>query len=105
MTKSLNPYSLDNIFALEDCQQLKIKDYLREARNSIMKAMLEAHMTANGYSIRLCESQTLFGGKRLWFECPKCKKRSGVLYQDFFHRGMRCRRCIGLMYRKQKFKP
>ena len=35
-----------------------------------------------------------FGGERLWFQCPKCNNRSGVLYGiDFV-----CRECSGLHY-------
>ena len=41
-----------------------------------------------------------YGGNRLWFECPKCSRRAGVLYldKDAFH----CRTCLGLGYRTQR---
>lgn len=40
-----------------------------------------------------------FGGRRLWFLCPNCKRRCRDLYPYY------CRRCLGLRYRMETEKP
>lgn len=40
-----------------------------------------------------------FGGRRLWFSCPSCRKRCGVLYGG---RHYRCRKCWNLAYESQR---
>jgi hypothetical protein len=37
-----------------------------------------------------------FGGERLWFACPRCGRRCGVLYIGGRH--FVCRRCMALPY-------
>src|SRR5277367_2637620 len=41
-----------------------------------------------------------FGGRRPWFECPYCRRRSAVIYMAEEH--MACRRCFGLAYASQR---
>jgi hypothetical protein len=40
------------------------------------------------------------GWKRLWFLCPGCGKRVGILYLKWKY--FRCRHCLGLVYSSQK---
>lgn len=40
-----------------------------------------------------------YGGWRLWFSCPECHRRSGVLY---FAGKVACRRCLDLLYPCQR---
>ena len=55
-----------------------------------------------GVKIDFITSKTGFGGERLWFSCPVCSRRVGVVYQD---RGMvACRHCLNIKYRKSRFK-
>ena len=82
-----------NFAVAENCQKIRIDDYVRQARNSLKKAIVETQMIMNGYNINLSESNTMFGGKRLWFECPECKKRIGVLYQNSLGTRVVCRNC------------
>src|SRR5277367_2262353 len=41
-----------------------------------------------------------FGGRRPWFECPYCRRRSAVIYMAEEH--MACRRCFGMAYASQQ---
>ena len=45
------------------------------------------------------------GGKRFWFRCPGCNRRTGFLYlppeADYFA----CRLCHGLTYRSSQLSP
>ena len=40
-----------------------------------------------------------FGGKRVWFVCPKCKTQAGVLF--IYNAELACRKCHNLSYRSQ----
>ena len=45
-------------------------------------------------TVALTETQPQFGGKRLWFRCPKCGARARIIYSPRFT----CRRCAGLLH-------
>lgn len=79
----------------ENYQKIRIDDYVRQARISLKKAIVEAQMDINGYRLNTCLSNTRFGGFRLWFECPVCNKRKGVLYLDYQNLILKCRMCLG----------
>ena len=96
MNNSLNPYDFERKLKLESYQQVNIRDYLRIARNGLKKAIVEAQMAINGYVIELCESKTKFGGKRLWFVCPLCRRRCGVISMDLSQEKIMCRKCYNL---------
>lgn len=51
-------------------------------------------------TVPLTHSQGPRGGKRLWFVCPTCRRRVGVLYHQ---NGLpfRCRICCNLVYPSQ----
>lgn len=83
-----------NFLVKENYQKIRIDDYLHQARISLKKAITEAQLGMNGYDIKLCESNTQFRGKRLWFECPKCHKRRGVIFHDPLNAGFVCRKCL-----------
>jgi hypothetical protein len=40
-----------------------------------------------------------FGGRRPWFECPYCRRRSAMIYIG--DEDIACRRCFGLAYASQ----
>jgi hypothetical protein len=78
----------------ENYQKISIDDYVRQARISLKKAIVEAQIDVNGMDIILCKSHTRFGGERLWFKCPKCNKRRGVLYMFSLGIKTMCRQCF-----------
>jgi hypothetical protein len=45
------------------------------------------------------ETRTYFGGRRLWFRCPRCDGRCRVLYGTW---RIACRRCHRLRYLSQR---
>ncbi len=89
---------------VEDCQRLELKVYLREAKVKLKEALLTAEMTAQGIPVGLAASRTGFGGIRYWFVCPICGKRAGVLFVHPASHTVGCRKCLGLEYRKRRFK-
>ncbi len=99
----LSPYDLDKLFVLENCQKIRINDYIRQARNSLKKAIIEAQITADGQNITFTTSTSHLGGSRLWFECPACKSRVGIIYKNPINLQLMCRKCIGALYKKQRY--
>ena len=92
---------INRIFPVaENCQRIRIDDYVRQARISLKEAIVEARLAINGYSIKLCNSKACFGGVRLWFECPECHKKKGILYRDKITTKVICRKCLNSSYQK-----
>lgn len=58
------------------------------------------------YSIRLEKTACHFGGVRPWFLCPRCSRRSRILYMEESLNPVdcvfACRLCLGLTYRNQQ---
>src|SRR5262245_18965259 len=50
-------------------------------------------------NVYLEETRTHFGGRRLWFRCPRCDGRCRVLYGNW---RIACRRCHRLRYCSQR---
>jgi len=48
--------------------------------------------------VTLLWSDTQFGGRRPWFCCPRCKRRTAIVY---ISRTVACRKCLGLGYQSQ----
>ncbi len=51
-------------------------------------------------SFSLVATSCFFGGKRYWFLCPRCNRRTGILY--FVQSEYTCRSCSRLAYRSQQ---
>ena len=51
-----------------------------------------------GLFVAYISTRTMFGGYRMWFACPGCRRPARVLYGI---NSLRCRRCRGLKYASQ----
>jgi hypothetical protein len=98
----IKPNDLGNNLVLENLRKLKIEDYVREVGGRLKKSLLEAELKIDGINVGLTTSKTRFGGKRLWFRCPGCGRRVGVLYRGLESVG--CRKCLGIRYRGERYK-
>lgn len=58
----------------------------------------------NGFDVEMTTSNTGFGGKRIWFKCPMCQKRIGIVYQHPINSQIGCRSCLNIDYRKRMHK-
>lgn len=54
-------------------------------------------------TIGLTTSKCNFGGERVWFLCPACNKRIGVLYRPPLKQLFLCRQCHNLTYELRKY--
>lgn len=50
------------------------------------------------------ETPCNYGGYRIWFKCPGCSRRVGVLYSNGWSLGLYCRHCLDLTYRDRQHK-
>jgi len=89
---------------VENCQKISVDELVRKATKNLKKRLVEAQIEALEANVKLTTSRTMFGGERLWFACPLCAKRSGILYQHPIGGTIGCRNCLSLIYKKQRYK-
>ena len=98
------PYDLGKYQVLEDCYKLSIDELVATAQRKLKLSLLKANIEALGVDITLTTSKTNYTGVRFWFLCPCCQKRVGVLYRHPIQENIGCRNCLGMYYRKQRYK-
>lgn len=97
--KSINPNDLGRI--VENTQGIRIDDLVNKAKEQYKRELIKSTFNINGLDIQLTTSKTRFGGNRIWFICPICKKRKGIMYIDPV---LGCRLCLNIKYRMQRYK-
>jgi len=90
-------------YLTEQCQKIRLSDFIEKTRKQIKEAMLQSFIEAEGCNIPLITSKTGFGGSRYWFSCPTCHKRVGVLFKHPANQILGCRQCLRLDYRKHRY--
>lgn len=88
----------------ENCQKVNIDDLITKALRGLKIRLIQSQIQALGIDVNLTISRTKFNGERLWFICPNCKKRVGVLRKHPIDGTVGCRVCLNLKYKKQRFK-
>ena len=102
--KTLSPNNFGKTFLVEECSKIKIKDFLKQYRDKFKELILNSEMEALGWSIELITSKTHYNGIRLWFKCPICQLRVGVIFKHPLTNAIGCRKCLKLDYRKRRYK-
>ena len=102
--KILNPNDLGRKCLVEECQKIRIEDFLKTYRNKLKELVLASELEILGLKIELTTSKTCYNGIRFWFKCPLCKKRAGVLLKHPLTYEIGCRQCLNLEYRKRRYK-
>jgi hypothetical protein len=100
--KTLNPNNFGNKFLVEDCKKIKINDFLKKFRIKFKKVLLDSELEFMGIKVEFKTSKTKYNGIRLWFACPICGNRVGVLYQHPLSQLIGCRKCLNLDYWKHQ---
>jgi len=99
----MSPNDFGKKFLTEQCQKIKLSDFISKASLQVKEGVLKSLIEAEGYSIPFIRSKTGFGGTRFWFSCPICNRRAGVLYKHPVSQILGCRQCLGLDYRKHRY--
>jgi len=89
---------------VESSKKIQISDIIEKYQAHIKDLFIKSQLEMMGVDINLKTSITGNGGTRLWFECPLCKARSGILYQHPIKHSIGCRKCLNLEYRKTRFR-
>ena len=99
----MNPNDFGKKILVEQCQKIKLSDFIGKSNQQIKKSILQASVEAEGFSVLFISSKTGFGGTRFWFSCPICNKRAGVLYKHPVSQILGCRTCLKLDYKKHRY--
>ena len=102
--KTLTPNDLGKIYLVEECLKIKIEDFLKRYRHKLKEFILNSELEAAGWNFKLTTSKTHYNGIRLWFKCPVCGLRVGVVFVHPQTNMVGCRRCLQLEYRKRRYK-
>jgi len=102
MNNLISPYDLGASQIVEDTQRVSINVLVKKAIKDLKKRIVEAQIETLGMNIKLTSSRTRFNGERLWFVCPVCTRKTGMLYKS--SGGIGCRKCLRLVYKKQRYK-
>lgn len=102
--KTLTPNDFGKTFMVEECPKIKIDDFLKRYRNRLKELMLSSEMEISGWRLEIATSKTHYNGLRLWFKCPICELRAGVVFKHPITNAIGCRQCLKLEYRKRRYK-
>jgi hypothetical protein len=102
--KPMKPNDLGKILLVEECQKVEINSFLRRTKLKLKETILNSEISTLGTVIELTTSKTGLGGTRYWFKCPLCKGRVGTLFIHAVSQNLGCRGCLGLQYRKIRYK-
>lgn len=89
---------------IDQCSRITADTVVQEALNRAKQGLIQAGVKISDCSVQLSTTPTQFGGQRAWFICPGCNQRRGVLLKHPISKRIGCRKCLGLQYRKQRYK-
>ncbi len=102
--KSMKLNDLGNKLLVENCQKISINTFSRQANKKLKEMFLSSQFEITSRNIELTTSSVHFGGIRYWFKCPLCEKKMGTLFIHPLNQQVGCRGCLGLEYRKRRYK-
>ena len=91
--------------SLSDYSKLNVSTYrnqLKQADEPFLELNYQYHNKPYSYSIQVSKTPCNYGGQRHWLLCPKCSKRTSVLYCAGLYV---CRHCINACYGSQLQQP
>jgi hypothetical protein len=100
----MSPNDLGKTFLVDECQKININTILKAVKLKLKDALIQSELGIQGITVELITSNTGFGGVRYWFKCPQCKRRVGTLFTHAISQNLGCRSCLGLEYRKCRYK-
>jgi hypothetical protein len=96
--------NLGNKYLVEDCQKVAVSDLLKDYKAKLKETILKAQFEMLNENIVIMTSKTGGQGLRFWFMCPQCKRRVGVLLKHPLQNILGCRVCLGVVYKKSRYK-
>jgi|SRR3989344_5502889 len=98
--RAITPIDLGTSLATEKCSKISLVQIKEEYEGTLAP---DDTIELEGVSISLTTSSPYFGGYCLWFQCPNCDRRCGIVYvHPYGYIG--CRICLNLTYPQQRYK-
>lgn len=91
-------------YLVEDSQKIVLSEFIKKYRHELREAILHTEIEIFGNKIELVTTKPNYGGYRIWFKCPMCGKRKGVLFKHPAGNLVGCRKCLDLEYRKRRYR-
>lgn len=85
-------------------QKINIDEVVSLVNEDLKRQRLQVQIEVMGFNLNLLATKTCFNGMRYWFSCPLCNKRARTIYKHPTSSQVGCRLCLGLQYKKQRFK-
>lgn len=104
MSNLISPNDLGVFQTTDHAQKINVNNLVRQAGREVKLRLLEGKVEALGLEVGFTSSKTKFKGERLWFVCPQCGRRVGVIYKPPVQDKINCLKCLNLKYKKQRFK-
>lgn len=102
--KSLTLNNLGEKILVESSPSVKISEFLRQYRNEFERVIMNTKLNFFNVEVGLTSSKMVRNGTRLWFVCPRCTNRVGIIYKHPINNNIGCRKCLNLEYRKRRYK-
>lgn len=102
--KSMKHNNSGKTWLTDECVRIHVNAILQDYKEELRKGLFNAQLTIDDTCISLCSSAVNKGGLRVWFSCPKCSNRVGILYRQPLTEVIACRKCLKLEYRSRRFK-
>src|SRR5258708_20783361 len=97
-------YDFGENYLKDEVMCVKVYNLNKQLEITSKDSILASEIEIGGIKINLTTTKTMFGGTRLWFLCPICNKRVGIIYKHPLVENLGCRICLNLDYRKHRYK-
>ncbi len=97
MKKRLGPNYLGKNY-LEQCPKITIKELLEKVEKQLKEELLGISLDW----LEIVKTKANYWWFRSWFKCQYCQKKVFTLYE--ISGSLKCRKCTGLSYKKQRYK-
>lgn len=88
---------------ISNYDSISITELLQKFREQFKQHFLQSEISLQGLNIEFEVTKPSFGGERIWFKCPQCKKRVEKIYSDN-NQEVGCRSCLKLEYASRMYK-
>ncbi len=102
--KSMIPNNFGKTFLVDECPRITVSDLLNQSKALLLSMLANESISVSGLPVKLVTSRTGFNGVRYWFSCPRCQRRVAVVFKHPLSNNLGCRTCLGLNYRKRRYK-
>jgi hypothetical protein len=102
--KSLTLKNSGEIRLVDQCPKIKIDQVIGRIKKKFQESILDNQVEIGGLPFKLSSTNLHHGGKRIWFLCSICNRRTGIIYNLPAQNLAGCRKCLGIEYRSRRYR-